>query len=262
MLQNQIQGAKSKYSNSLKSLEQISEEIHKKRGQFGSSSMPPVGPREPGVGAELNTFEEGNGDVNRVGVIEATGKTPTTPTNNSDCDSSSIVLPDFNVELDKCEIRSVGTSVTTSSAVSEKDDDESDMEMDDNELDLEELRQKIKVLAIRPVEGGDGQQEQDVWESELNETVNKLDQLMMRRECSTSSTNVGSSLPSTPIKKQTPIKKLKTLDPLPLLNVSMNVLPTIGHHNGFQHNFNSSAGNNSNPTNKQIVTQKRRKLSE
>lgn len=36
---------------------------------------------------------------------------------------------------------------------------------------------------MRPVEGGDGRQTHDaVWETELNETVNQLDRLMMMRE--------------------------------------------------------------------------------
>lgn len=36
---------------------------------------------------------------------------------------------------------------------------------------------------MRPVEGGDGQPAQDaVWETELNDTVNQLDRLMLMRE--------------------------------------------------------------------------------
>lgn len=247
MLQQQIQMAKATYSRSLKLLEQISEEIHRKRGDYGS--VAPPGPREPGVGAELTTNIE-------------TEKTKSPISMNN-----AYPLPDFNALLDKCEIRSVGTSVTTSSAVSEKGDDDSDNEDD---LDLEELRLKVRNLAIRPVEGGDGQQEQDVWENELNATVNKLDQLMMLRE-SSSINNLTNSLPSTPVKTaSSPIKMLKMADPLPLLNVSMHVLPLHNHGqnnlNNFNENCNSSSNTSSNINNNRNKmfnkNQKRRKLSE
>lgn len=242
--------AKSTYSRSLKLLEQISEEIHRKRGDYGS--VAPPGPREPGVGAELTTTT--NNETDKI-------KSPINA-------NVAYPLPDFNALLDKCEIRSVGTSVTTSSAVSEKgDDDDSDDE--DNDLDLEELRLKVRNLAIRPVEGGDGQQEQDVWESELNATVNKLDQLMMLRE-SSSINNLTNSLPSTPVKTaSSPIKMLKMADPLPLLNVSMHVLPQHNHGQNNLNNFNEnssskSSNNNKNNNNRNKIynNQKRRKLSE
>lgn len=228
-LQEQIKGTKVKYANSLRNLEQISEEIHKKRGEFGS--VAPPGPREPGVGAELNSY-----DTESL-------KSPTI------CMNDLPPLPDYNTELDKCEIRSVGTSVTTSSAVSEKDENSDD---ECNDLDLEELKQKVKVLAIRPIEGGDGQQEQDVWENELNATVNKLDQLMMLHDMN----SAVNSLPTTPSRKpMSPVKMFKMLkmaDPLPLLNVSMNVLPT-----GSQNSSNFP-----NETRTKYLPQKRRKLSE
>lgn len=190
-LQNQIQLAKSTYSNSLRNLEKISEEIHKKRGDL--NNVAPSGPREPGVGAEL-----------------------------------CLPLPDFNLELDKCEIRSIGQqSLTTSTAVSEKGDDDG-ADVDDQDLNLELLRQKVKTIAIRPVEGGDGQQEHNIWENELNATVNKLDHLMMLKE--TSNISPASSQSHTQLQQislpTSPIKKLMKSDPLPLLNVSMNVLPT------------------------------------
>lgn len=58
-----------------------------------------------------------------------------------------------------------------------------------SELDLERLRDRVRELAVRPVEGGDGRPANDaVWETELNDTVNQLDRLMMMRESGLKST--------------------------------------------------------------------------
>lgn len=144
------------YSQSLKKLESISEEIHQKRRQFQKLSVEdeiPSGPREPGVGAERNTPGE---DQKRL-------EKPLRTTE----------LPDINIELDRCEIRSMG-----SSAVSERDDSE-DMEEDD----LTDLKQKVKQLAIRPIDGVEGCSSDYTWESELNATVNKLDHMLLMKEC-------------------------------------------------------------------------------
>ncbi|KAF2889475.1 hypothetical protein ILUMI_16698 [Ignelater luminosus] len=109
-------------------------------------------PREPGVGAEL---------------CEHTSS------------SNKLPLPDFNLELDKCEVHSMGSiSGTASSAVSEKDETE---ELDDDYLD--ELKLKVKELAIRPIDGGEGKSTDEVWESELKHTVDKLDHMMLMQEC-------------------------------------------------------------------------------
>ncbi|XP_050096108.1 SH3 domain-binding protein 5 homolog isoform X2 [Anopheles aquasalis] len=221
-LEQQIQSAKTAYSTALRNLEKISEEIHQQRGDLSQAA--PSGPREPGVGAELTN------------IAPAASSASTTATNNgghhyhphhnhqhhhhhhqhhhhqhhAPYSNGSATMPDISSELDKCEIHSVGSvSVTTSSAVSEKDpnevdDDDSDdyptLNVDgetataDDDLHLELLRQKVRTLAVRPVEGGDGQQqEQDVWEHELNATVDKLDHLMMMRECSRSSGSFGKS---------------------------------------------------------------------
>lgn len=178
-LQTLLHSAKYSYSMALKKLELISEEIHKQRGDLMNACPP--GPREPGVGAELEHIPE----------------TVYKPS-----------LPDYEAELEKCDYQSLSVSVTTSSAVSEKDDSSNEDDDDDenekvNEMvstrtikdvpegdrkcsfgdtDLEELKQRVKSLAVRPVEGGDGQQDQKVWESELNATVDRLDRLMMMRE--------------------------------------------------------------------------------
>ncbi|XP_055908898.1 SH3 domain-binding protein 5 homolog [Eupeodes corollae] len=250
-LQAQVQNAKQTYSTALRNLERISDEIHRQRGDFVAMTTPPPGPREPGVGAELAS------------------------------------LPDFNLELERCDLPSMGSEMslttTSSSMRSERGGDGgADMETDNEEeqpqqqqIDedlVEELRQKVKTLAVRPVEGGDGQQEQDVWESELNATVDKLDHLMMMKECAALSTtklnerpfaqqrpqsvlgaeaaattgnakgpllqisptalsdslsDVVSSLPVTPQKHSAAIKKLKALEPLPSVNVSMRELPLL-----------------------------------
>uniref|UniRef100_A0A182P0R9 SH3 domain-binding protein 5 n=1 Tax=Anopheles epiroticus TaxID=199890 RepID=A0A182P0R9_9DIPT len=266
-LEQQIQAAKSAYSTALRNLEKISEEIHEQRGDLSQAA--PSGPREPGVGAEL---------ANILPTATATTTNTIHKVPGKDRFPYSSTMPDISSELDKCEIRSVGSaSVATSSAVSEKDPSEEDdystmtlhdeddlpssTAVHDDDLHLELLRQKVRTLAVRPVEGGDGQQqEQDVWEHELNATVDKLDHLMMLRECSRSSTLSGSgvtpagengaatfcSLPTTPkhhpthhqhrehhlspadspAHEQHSIKMFKKLDPLPLANVSMYALPT------------------------------------
>ncbi|EDW60875.1 SH3 domain-binding protein 5 homolog isoform X2 [Drosophila virilis] len=176
-LQQQVGCAKTTYSTALRNLERISEDIHRQRGDYPalSGSPPPPGPREPGVGAELNT-----------------------PTS-----SALPSLPDFQLELEKCDYPSIAGSqmslgagtATTQSAVETEDEAEEDnvCDYDDtglgNELrgvvderQLEALRQKVKILAVRPIEGGDGQQQNDVWEHELKDTVDKLDHLMMLKE--------------------------------------------------------------------------------
>lgn len=162
-LQKSVSQVKFSYSQSLKALELISEEIHQKRKHPKQQALPseeefPPGPREPGVGAELNSPSE-----------ETCSKKPP--------------LPDITYELDRCDINSLGSlSAPPSSAVSEKDENE--IEFDDvEESELIDLKQRVKQLAIRPVYGGEGCSSDHVWESELNETVNKLDHIMLMQEC-------------------------------------------------------------------------------
>lgn len=136
----------------MKQLEAISEEIHKRRKGLKTSATadpeePPRGPREPGVGAEY--FAP---------------------------DQQKSSLPDFQFELDRCEVRSVGS--LASSSVSERDETEVQ-----DELDVDELKMKVKELALRPVEGGEGRSSDEVWESELKASVNKLDHMMLMQEC-------------------------------------------------------------------------------
>lgn len=155
-LKQDISKAKSSYSQSLKQLEQISNEIHMRRKGYVENDML-TRPREPGVGAELSPKTE-----------------ETSPSH-----SKHSSLPDFNLELDKCEVQSAGSySGTTSSAVSEKDETEV---LDDEYLD--ELKLKVKELAVRPIDGGEGKSTDNVWENELKTTVDKLDHMLMLKEC-------------------------------------------------------------------------------
>lgn len=158
-LQEQINKTKYSYSEALKKLEQISNEIHMKRKSLGiaeSENELLTRPREPGVGAELCE--------NSSYQIDFATKLPSL---------------DFNLELDKCEVHSMGSiSGTASSAVSEKDEDE---DLADEYLD--ELKLKVKELAIRPIDGGEGKSTDEMWESELKHTVDKLDHMLLMQEC-------------------------------------------------------------------------------
>ncbi|KAB0794875.1 hypothetical protein PPYR_11714 [Photinus pyralis] len=157
-LQEQINKTKYSYSEALKKLEQISNEIHMKRKSLGIAECENellTRPREPGVGAELC---ESSGQIDFAAKLQSL---------------------DFNSELDKCEVHSMGSiSGTASSAVSEKDEDE---DLDDEYLD--ELKLKVKELAIRPIDGGEGKSTDEMWESELKHTVDKLDHMLLMQEC-------------------------------------------------------------------------------
>jgi hypothetical protein len=152
-----------------------------------------LGVREPGVGAESNDI-------------------PPPATDNND-------NLDFN--LDDIELESRTHSRSTSRSVNEIDTES--VEGDD----VEALRAKVRTLAARPLEGGDGKQdEQENWESELNATVDKLDHLMLLRERTQESFR---SEPQSPIhhdQESKTIKQLQKLDPLPLAIVSLQTLPT------------------------------------
>ncbi|XP_013106686.1 SH3 domain-binding protein 5 homolog isoform X2 [Stomoxys calcitrans] len=284
-LQVQIQTAKNKYATALRNLEHISDDIHRQRGDYPQLlGTPPPGPREPGVGAELNS-----------------------PVN-----AQMPPLPDFHIELGKCDYPSISDSQVSLGAQSQKSEslpgcsekarhcdqislataasiDDSDLENDDviikshntnksgresteqnvvadfaDDNDLETLRQKVKFLAVRPIEGGDGQRHDimGTWEHELNATVDKLDHLLLLKECAklqeiqkpfenimTNKTvrpdSVGAeilhpqnplqkiseldlnSLPNTPDHVAKPLKKLHKLEPLPMGNVSMRELPLL-----------------------------------
>lgn len=115
-LQRSIADAKFRYSKSLKALEEISEEIHRRRGEYppGKDSIP-VGPREPGVGAERDPIH-----------------------------------------------------------------DEQKPEERDDDSGLLELRLRVRELALKPIDKAI--ETDEAWALELNETINKLDQLLMMKE--------------------------------------------------------------------------------
>lgn len=165
----------------------ISESIHKQRGDL--SDAPPSGVRQPGVGAESHEIHP---------VIEE----------NDD---------NLNFNLDEAAMSSKSHSRSTSVS----------RPSDVNEKDLEALRMKVKSLAVRPIEGGDGKQdEQESWETELNATVDKLDHLLLLREKRQNILPEPLSLPQSPdhLVEQKPIKQLQKIDPLPLSVVSLSTL--------------------------------------
>lgn len=138
-LKSDISKVKKGYADSLKNLEQISNEIHKKRSGLSDEDILKH-PREPGVGAELT-------------------------------DMNNDKLPDFNLELDKCEIRSLGSfSETTSSVLSEHDDIEYNDECSTN---------MEKEFMIRPVDGGGEGSSETTWTNEMENTVDKLDHMLL-----------------------------------------------------------------------------------
>ncbi|KAL1462252.1 hypothetical protein WDU94_014103, partial [Cyamophila willieti] len=148
-LREQVKAAKAMYAASLRRLEDISEEIHTRRRRESACESPP-GPREPGVGAELSPHSRGDEDHHSYLDIE--------------------------FDLDKCDVRSLGgsSSVTNSSRMSYDSGDESSSS-GMNQEDLEKLRLRVRELATSPDTEG--------WESELNNTVNKMDTIMLRQEC-------------------------------------------------------------------------------
>ncbi|KAJ8979997.1 hypothetical protein NQ317_016660 [Molorchus minor] len=112
--------------STLKNLEQISNEIHEKRQGVKAENDLLKRPREPGVGAELNSvFEEVPAIISSKHFIS---------------------LPDISLELEKfdaCSIRSV--SAATSSAVSEKDEDEHLEELEDKkQLSVEKNNRSVE----------------------------------------------------------------------------------------------------------------------
>lgn len=172
----------------------ISESIHKQRGDL--SEAPPAGVRQPGVGAESHEIQ---------------------PVIVEDDDNLNFNLDEAAMSS-KCHSRSASVSRPS----------------DVNESDLEALRMKVKSLAVRPIEGGDGKQdEQASWETELNATVDKLDHLLLMREKRQNILPEPLSLPQSPdhLVEQKPIKQLQKIDPLPLSVVSLSTLSAAAAQN-------------------------------
>ncbi|XP_075237270.1 SH3 domain-binding protein 5 homolog [Lycorma delicatula] len=200
-LESAIAKAKARYAASLRRLEQISEEIHlRRRDKSGSAS--PRGPREPGVGAELEVvrpvetpqqqkpisdnccspkspsvnskFIDDALEIHNACSIHVTADSGDHINNANRERLLTVTSSDCEYDLDNCDIRSLGSmSRATSSAVSEGDD----LDDDPLEEDLEELRQRVRELAVAGEEQGEG------WESELTATINKLDNALMMKEC-------------------------------------------------------------------------------
>ncbi|KAF0754987.1 SH3 domain-binding protein 5 [Aphis craccivora] len=167
-----VQRAKQEYSACLHRLEQISEEIHVQRQNNKLMECSLQGPREPGVGAEVSSM------VNSWQELD----------NKKDSNGMEDINLDWN--LDKCDSRSLGSlSMDTSSILSDADD----LDFDDDSqvtMELEQLRQKVRDLATKPLmmeskrtEEVEGVEDRKGWESELNATVDKLDRMMLKHEC-------------------------------------------------------------------------------
>lgn len=218
-LQQHTKLAKARYAGALKNLEHISDDIHRQRSsQLTETSAtqrptaeqrlppdapqtppPPPGPREPGVGSDNKQAPQFSAATHRSS------------------NRFNISTMDVNAELDRCcsddatarggtllgraaslmnvsaLVRSNSNSSTAShtahqqpvaaNAASTPATAKGCLNAATSELDLERLRHRVKELAVRPVEVGDGRPEQDaVWETELNDTVNQLDRLMLMRE--------------------------------------------------------------------------------
>lgn len=217
-LQKQVTSVKQSYAMSLKELERISEEIHLKRGDLGR------GVREPGVGAEndaiaemdlekLNDsfknsqykqtepkvltskfakiispvaeFSDPNEKCSIDRYFDAVNKIKTsTSSNYSDLD--------YELELDRCDLQSLGSvSIATSSAVSDDDCIEDDSEMEE----LKQMAAKLsdKTDAVSDVINACDARNQHIlirksssdtfdnvrrlsetWERQMSETINKL----------------------------------------------------------------------------------------
>jgi hypothetical protein len=127
-LQMKVTKVKQAYAMSLKELERISEEIHTKRGD----REVPCGVREPGVGAENTSY------------VEEVRYTLRTLTKLSTSASLNLSEVDFEAELDKCDLQSLGSvSVATSSAAVSEDEC-----IDDSEL--EELKEMASSTTTTP----------------------------------------------------------------------------------------------------------------
>lgn len=174
-LEIQIKSTKASYAMSLKNLEKISEEIHRTRGT--DLGITPPGPREPGVGAtDDDEYDDpSSSDTIKGGCNKAKLKNMpiadimTQMENDNSLDATSLDTnsifsedkddEDYAQSLDDklCTKRGLfvdgaGSSSLTTNSRNEPADP-SLSENDNHELNLEELRQKVKVLAVRPVEG-------------------------------------------------------------------------------------------------------------
>lgn len=224
-LQKQVANVKNSYAMSLKELEKISEEIHLKRGNIGP------GLREPGVGAENNVITEMDYEKSlKLGQYEQT-ETEIVVANyqpvgeavsefsESKCSinrylpnleafkhktssSSNYSYLDYEMELDRCDLQSLGSlSMATSSALSDEDCIEDDSEIeelkqmatklnDKTELksDIVEVDDSFDVVGKRTTEILSRKPSADTfenvrrlsenWERQVSETISKLGNIL------------------------------------------------------------------------------------
>lgn len=175
-LKKDIVQVKRSYAQSLKHLEQISNEIHLKRQRAENDLL--TRPREPGVGAELNITHSELQDTHKL------------QEKHSKLYNS---LPDFNLELDLCDIRSC--SGTTSSVVSERDDSERTEDLLRDVAAMEEY----KVVSARPQDGAGEGKSTDVWVDERLTSKLQFLQIVAKPEMKTKIGNapetVGENIP-------------------------------------------------------------------
>lgn len=223
-LQKKVASVKHSYAMSLKELERISEEIHLKRGDLGR------GVREPGVGAENDAITEM--DLEKLNeslkstqysepkilsskfakIIHPASEYSEEETSKNCIDrylpsldvsklktstSSNYSDLDYELELDRCDLQSLGSvSIATSSAVSDEDCIEDDSEMEELKQMAAKLSNNNKTDSNNRdiiVNGCDDKRTQDLlvrktssdtfdnvrrlsenWERQMSETINKL----------------------------------------------------------------------------------------
>lgn len=219
-LQKKVASVKHSYAMSLKELERISEEIHLKRGDLGR------GIREPGVGAENDAITEM--DLEKLNTQYAEPKILTSKfakiinpvaTEFSEGDDKNCLdryLPsldvsklktstssnysdlDYELELDRCDLQSLGSvSIATSSAVSDDDCIEDDSEMEElkqmaaklsnnktdstsdiivnNSCDVKDRRTQDVLVRKSSSDTFDNVRRlSENWERQMSETINKL----------------------------------------------------------------------------------------
>lgn len=210
-LQKQVASVKNSYALSLKKLEKISEEIHMKRGTIGR------GIREPGVGAENDAIAEM--DLENYNSRCKSKESSITNSNYAQIISPTIqlleknainryfpnleiktekILPsthsnlDYELELDRCDLQSLGSmSATTSSAISDEDCIEDDSETDEIKVMATDISNKtesndedtmkyceIKKLGDSCKSGSDRihniRRFSENWEKQMSETISRL----------------------------------------------------------------------------------------
>lgn len=212
-LQKQVIAVKKSYSASLKKLEKISEEIHAKRGSICR------GVREPGVGAENDAimemdlekyksqFKQVEANVNKKSdYSELVDPALEFIDNNSlrfyysDSKKKNLSNPcnlDYELELDRCDLQSIGSmSATTSSAVSDEDGIMEDSEVDEFKQMVAMVPSKTKCV---PRIGQNKDSEEGLekpkngkndnfrlfsenWEKQMNGTINKLGTILSLKQ--------------------------------------------------------------------------------